>query len=262
MKTKSFAMWFAALSPLTLLLAMMTYGGWREYVAWSEVKPLIVAELKLANGVAAVPWQVQSREPAEDHELRTASEDIEAISHVLVGRAHSQQLIFDNAMPQSSSRTARMAKQLLADAEPMFVKLESLLKSDEGSRYSGRWSGTVDLLKMSFHHACHTKDTVQALRALTLLSKTLGSDDTNYPDASSQQWQLRRRYELYRLIALSLEQVDWNQSQLDQLSNEILRPLDISRRLKASRDHDPQTTRLSILRAYDWQPTGVDVADE
>lgn len=241
MKNKSIALWLVALGPLAMLILGYVYGAWQEYRAWQEVRQVILAEVTRARSQND-PWPLDRARARQDRNPEISQ--IELMASALHTQAQGYDLSMNMRMSPLAAPgdadawpEAPLVEKVMADAEPMFAKLERVLKAHESSREP--WSGELDqLLELSFYYSFYSKDLAKAQRALSLMAQTKVTDHV-----------------LYRLVALSLRYDQWNSEQLDELADLILKPLDIPERLQASR-RDSQRMVLSWFLAIElrWSP--------
>ena len=260
MKTKSLALWLAAVGPVAVLFAGIGYGAWQEYRAWPIARQEIIDISKqriLANQAQLARF---TNPTLGDKATRVTYEELDAMYDSLKDQADRLDLSLRyDAYPQAMSHDpkswpeAPLAKILMDAAEPMVVKLETWLGTGNDQQIflpqtPTYWDG---LLANNFRYAFYSDDNEHAIRYLSLMGKLMLNDSTDL-DIDGQISCLSRRVAFYQLVGSSLERQSWTATQLEELFDLISQPLQIAERLEAVRQQSDEVFVNRTFLAYDW----------
>ncbi len=260
MKSKSFYLWLWALCPLTLVLSGIAYGFGREYWTWPQVRQQLVLSLEKQRqdmqawqttraGLTAEQQQRQVQlnqlwQMGESLTIQIKNYDLTAWINTR-DELHGPDVVVDDAP---------LAELVVTAAEPLINQLSELLDENLTNNDRASAAATIEVLQLCFRYWFNQGDADKAQQALTLWTKLLLNDSYDY-DATTQRNLLERCESVYTLYRNSLAFDLWSQSQLTELSDLILVPLDISARLAASRQRQADRAAMQIAQAYNIDGT-------
>ncbi|TWU40309.1 hypothetical protein Q31b_36570 [Novipirellula aureliae] len=275
MNRKTVGLWTIALCPLVLVLSAISYGFAREYQAWAELKQTsstLIQEYSGANPLLSSPAVLSSSRNAnveqEERQFQRKMAEFDLMSDVIYGQVRDFDLIGPSHLPivlnapDTTWEEAPLFAEMVQDVELLMDNAEELLAEQDGfsnatfetrASLNDRFSS---LLLVYFRYAFYHRDSENAARALKLLSR-ITFHGHGYGDAYSMgpsqmgPSQLGLSFgdiaRLYALLAGTLSYDVWSDEQLSELSDDLLRTLEIEAKLDAAYRYRPALTAQRVV---------------
>lgn len=263
MKRESTKLWAIALLPMILLLAGIAGGAWKEYRAWTEIRPELEEGLaSLLTQSAALRAKLSERpidEVARDH--RRNQQDLGLMINDLSNQASRDEILNRSdgtpilVPPGKDWPEAPLYRRLASQAEPLVDLLEEMTERQLSGgptehsipRFESQTQQSV--LRIVLVDAFYRSDFEEAHRLFNLMANQLSllSIDGN---VSLQSQALLQQLEVYQTVQESLAHDPWTESQLERFTEILLRSLRLADRMEAARRHQKSQIVSNTLGIY------------
>lgn len=256
-KYQRWLLWTVATLPMALMLAALARGLYVDYRAWVEVSPVITREAGKAATfyLAPHPTSVTLGNDASTLSNMAAAIRVRADQSGIELSANSAYGVNPSLinLPQGGEWPAPEMDQIIDHARPFFAKIDELVsRADVPYDLSILLREESSVLHLRFYAALQRKDSDELYRALQTFAAMLRKPQTA-PDANSQEVYARtvelRTFHLIRDFLQNYRGTD--QSRFFDVISEILRPLDVEKRLSAAHETMPLMMLTSVSRFND-----------
>ena len=257
-KNQRWLLWTFATLPMALLLAALARGLYVDYRAWVEVAPTVKKEAEKTATFYLPPTHISD----------TLGNDATVLSNMATAiraRANRSGIeLSDNPAysaytrlinwPQDGEWTEpKVLDSILDYARPFFAQIDELVsRSETPQDLSHLLRQETSVLHLRFYAALHRKDSDELYRSLQTFAAILRQRQTA-PDANSQEVYVRsvelRTYHVIRDFLNNHLEAD--QSRCFDVIAEILRPIDIEKRLQSAHEAKPLMMLGALSRFND-----------
>ena len=257
-KNQRWLLWTVATLPMALLLAALARGWYVDYRAWVELSPVIKSETAKTATFYLPPSPTSDTLGSDALVLSNMAAAIRARLarsgiELSANPTYSVNASLIN-LPQGGGWPAPERLDPIFDhARPFFAKIDEMVsRSEVPYDLSMFLREESSMLHLRFYAALQRKDSNELHRSLQTLAAMLRQPQTA-PDANSQEAYARsvelRTYHAIRDFLQTHQEAD--QSRFIDVIAEILRPIDVEKRLQSANETKPLMMVANISRLND-----------